>query len=190
MNRFVIALGAAFALAHPFSAQAVQLADGKSYFVAAPRLLNAATTQNGVYLWGATYYFTLSLPENAGEGLQAVSFTQQEGVDTLRYHLNETSAFIGTRSEAGANLPLKSVTAEPGTRTVTVTFDPPVKPGQTITIGLRPVVNPSSGGVYLFGVTAFPEGEKPHGQFLGFGRLHFYDRFNSLPFPGFLGLFR
>lgn len=30
-------------------------------------------------------------------------------------------------------------------------------------------------GVYLFGVTAFPAGEKSHGQFIGFGRLHFYN---------------
>lgn len=189
MKRFAIALGAAIALSPAFPAKAVQLADGTTYFVAPPRLLSAVTTQSGTYVWGATYYFTLNLPENAGEPLQTVTFTQQEGIDTLRYNLDETRAFIGPRSEARANLALKRVTSDLQTRTLTVTFDPPVTPGQTITIGLRPMVNPSSGGVYLFGVTAFPRGEKAHGQFLGFGRLHFYDGINSGPFPGFYGLF-
>jgi len=54
-----------------------------------------------------------------------------------------------------------------------VTFDPPVTPGKR-SIGLRPVRNLRFSGVYLFGVTAYPVGEKSHGQFLGFGRLHFY----------------
>ncbi|HEY9294790.1 MAG TPA: DUF2808 domain-containing protein [Phormidium sp.] len=45
-------------------------------------------------------------------------------------------------------------------------------------MALDPVRNPCFSGVYLFGVTAFPQGEKAHGQFLGFGRFHFYDRRN------------
>lgn len=52
-------------------------------------------------------------------------------------------------------------------QTVILNFDPPVTPGQTITIGLRPVQNPWISGVYLFGVTANPRGEKSHGQFRG-----------------------
>jgi len=36
------------------------------------------------------------------------------------------------------------------------------------------VRNPCYGGAYLFGLTAFPQGEVPHGQFLGYGRIHFY----------------
>ncbi len=49
-----------------------------------------------------------------------------------------------------------------------------MSPGTKITIGLKAQQNPQRGGVYLFGVTAFAIGEKPHGQFLGFGRLQFY----------------
>jgi Protein of unknown function (DUF2808) len=56
-----------------------------------------------------------------------------------------------------------------------VQFNPPVQPGRKVTIALSPQRNPAYSGVYLFGVTAFPTGEKSHGQFLGFGRLHFYD---------------
>ena len=85
---------------------------------------------------------------------------------------------MGTRDRKGTKLKLGEVTREKDTKTVLVTFDPPVPPGKTITIGLRPVKNPMFSGIYLFGVTAFPQGEKSHGQFLGFGRLHFYDSRN------------
>jgi hypothetical protein len=74
---------------------------------------------------------------------------------------------------------LSEVIDDRKTRMVSVTFDPPIAPGQTVTVGLRPVRNPNVGGVYLFGVTAFPAGEKVHGQFLGFGRLQFYEARDS-----------
>ncbi|MDZ4877634.1 MAG: hypothetical protein CLLPBCKN_007069 [Chroococcidiopsis cubana SAG 39.79] len=56
-----------------------------------------------------------------------------------------------------------------------IAFDPPVSPGTTVTVALRAESNPD-GGIYLFGVTAFPAREKSSGQFLGYGRLHFGSR--------------
>lgn len=152
---------------------AVQLADGTVYFVQPPRLVGATTTFNEADVWGATYYFTLSVPDNAGEPLQRVTIAQREGVENIRYNLKDTQAFEGTRRNPGARLPLGTVTKDQNTETISVTFDPPVSPGKTVTIALYPWRNPP-GGVYLFGVTAFPPGEKVHGQFLGFGRIHFY----------------
>lgn len=154
--------------------QAVQLRDGTVYFVQPPSLVSATTTYKGVNVWGATYYFTISLPENAGEPLQRVTITQREGAENIRYDLDNTRAFVGTSDRKGSRLTLGAVTRTRETRTVSVNFDPPVTPGQTVTIALRPVKNPSFSGVYLLGVTAFPVGEKSHGQFLGFGRLQFY----------------
>lgn len=156
-------------------ASAVRLADGTVYFVQPPSLLSATTTFNHVYVWGATYYFTLNLPENAGEPLQQVSITQQEGVDDIEFKLKESSAFEGTRPHKGEKITIKAIRKEDERRTIIINFDPPVSPGKNITIALNPVRNPRFDGVYLFGVTAFPSGEKSHGQFLGFGRLHFYD---------------
>lgn len=157
------------------SIQAVTLADGTVYFVQPPRLLKASTTQSATSAWSATHYFTLDVPENAGEPLQRVTIAQREGVDVLRYDVEDSRAFIGQPRGKRQAVSLGEVTADRKTRTVSVTFDPPIAPGQTVTIGLRPVRNPNIGGVYLFGVTAFPAGEKAHGQFLGFGRLHFYE---------------
>ncbi|MBW4632921.1 MAG: DUF2808 domain-containing protein [Iphinoe sp. HA4291-MV1] len=165
--------------------QAVQLRDGKVYFVQPPQLVNAVTTYKDTYVWGATYYFTISLPENAGEPLQQITINQREGVDRVRFDLKDTSAFEGTSSNKGQKLALKDVTSDRAersaftgdrkTKTLSLTFDPPVSPGRIVTIALKPVQNPTVAGVYLFGVTAFPAGEQAHGQFLGYGRLQFYN---------------
>ena len=103
-----------------------------------------------------------------------MTINQRQGGDNIRYDLEDTRAFEGTRRDRGERIKLGEVTRDRKTRTVTLNFNPPIPPGRAVTIGLRPVKNPMSSGVYLFGVTAFPAGEKPHGQFIGFGRLHFY----------------
>jgi Protein of unknown function (DUF2808) len=195
--------------------QAVKLQDGTVYFIQPPRLVETATTYNDVGAWSATYYFTVSLPENAAEPLQQITINQHEGVDYIRFDLKNSFAFEGTRSRKGQRVGLKDATSDgrslrslreaPPTRslsvrrrpafptepfgngdgvppagsdrktqTVSLIFDPPISPGRTITIGLKPWQNPTVEGVYLFGVTAFPAGEKAHSQFLGFGRLQFY----------------
>lgn len=174
-----LAISAGMGGAIATSGRAVELENGTVYFVQPPRLVEATTTQNGTYSWGATYYFTLSVPENAGEPLQSITIHQQDGVDILRFDLDESRAFEGTRKERGQLVNIGEINADRKARTVSLTFDPPVAPGKLVTVGLSPVRNPNTGGVYLFGVTAFPSGEKAHGQFLGYGRLHFYDSNDS-----------
>lgn len=149
----------------------VQLANGTVSFVQPPRLVAATTSSNTDV--EATYYFTINLPPTADEPLQSVTFFQVEGTEQIRFIQEDSFAFEGTRNHRGPKLALKSVN-DPKTPTVTVTFDPPVPPGKTVTIGLRPLHNPSYDGVYLLGVSAFPPGERATGQFLGYGRLQFY----------------
>lgn len=91
-------------------AQAIQLRDGTVYFVQPPDLVEATTTFNSVNVWGATYYFTINVPENAGEPLQRVAITQREGTDNIRFDLEDSRAFVGTRSHKGARLTLGSIT--------------------------------------------------------------------------------
>lgn len=158
------------------SAHAIQVQDGTVWFEKSPRLVATTTTFNNAYVWGATYYFTLSLPENAGEPLQRVTITQIEGLDNIRYQLEDSYAFEGRRRDKGKKLTLGEVTRNRDNREVSVTFDPPVPPGKTVTIALRPVRNPFDDGIYLFGVKAFPAGEKAYGLNLGVGRLQFYRR--------------
>ncbi len=40
---------------------------------------------------------------------------------------------------------------------------------------VKPKRNPQTVGVYLFGVTVYPEGEDSLGIYLGPGRLHIHD---------------
>ncbi len=181
IRRFALSIGAVSlavvgAIATPHSpSQAVQLSDGTVFFIAPPRFVGASSTNNSVNAWSVTYYFTLNHLENAGEPLQRVTIVQDEGTDTVRFSPKEIEAFEGTRDRLGSKLSLGEVTTDRKSRTVTVNFNPPVPPGKTVTIALSPDRNPLYGGVYLFGVTAFPPGEKTHGQFLGFGRLNFYE---------------
>lgn len=174
-------LGLTIAIAPP--AAAVRLANGTVSFVQSPRLLAATTPHTDTRVGRQVYYFTIDLPSTAGEPLQSVTFFQVQGTTPVLFAQENSFAFEGTRDRRGPKLTLKPEKTNPKTTDITVTFDPPVPPGKTVTIGLRPANNPSFGGVYLFGVSAFPSGERAVGQFLGYGRLQFYQDGSQLPRP-------
>jgi Protein of unknown function (DUF2808) len=159
-----------------FAATAVTLRDGKTYFSKPPRLTSSTTTQDGSYIWGASYYFTIAIPEKAGEPLAKLVITQETGQGQPQFNPKEVEIFEGTRKKQGDRLKLQSIAITENPVTITAVFDPPIPPGKTVTLRLYPVRNPEVGGAYLYGVTAFPAGEQPHGQFLGFGRIRIVDR--------------
>ncbi|MGK7938007.1 MAG: DUF2808 domain-containing protein [Xenococcaceae cyanobacterium] len=147
---------------------------GRVAFDKSPLLRNAVTTLSGVRVWGAKYYFTVELPEDAGEPLQKVVIAQRQGADDIIFRLDKTTAYNGTHRRKEGVLTLQSVSQDEETKAITIIFAAPIPPGTTFTVGLRPRRNPDFGGVYLFGVTAFPSGENPYGLYLGAGRLQFY----------------
>ena len=157
------------------AAHSLQLADGTIFFAKSPRLLNVTASYQSVNIPAAKYYFTLELPENAGEPLQKITIKQRRGVEVVNFRLEETLAFTGEYRHRGENLTLDSVSQDEANNNISVAFDPPIQPGTTFTVGLKTRRNPRYSGVYLFGVTAFPVGVKPYGLYLGVGRLHFYD---------------
>ena len=157
------------------SAQAVQLSSGATYFVQPPRLEGAVATQKATRFWGSRYYFTLTLPANAGEPLQKVVISPQEAPDRVQFNLDQTEAFEGTYDREGTKLPHQTVTQDAKTQALTITFAPAIAAGKTVTIGLYANRNPDAGGIYLYGVTAFPSGDQAVGQFLGYGRIPIYD---------------
>lgn len=163
-------------LSHTVPAAAVGLPDGTVAFVSPPQLTAASATRNGASERNATYYLTLDLPAEASVGLQSLTIRLAEGREPLlRFKLDATTAFEGTRSDRGATLPLAGVTEDLESQTVTVQFDPAVSPGRTLTLALRPNRNPRVGGVYLFEVTAYPAGEQVRPYFAGYARLQFYE---------------
>lgn len=155
-------------------ARAVQLQDGTTYFVGVPQLVEAVTTSTAADTWSPTYYFTIKLPDNAGEPLESITIAQSEGVDSVHFLPDQVTAFVGTRRSPGDKIPLSNVQVNNKDGSLTLHFSPSIPPGQTLTLEVVPAQNPSIEGVYLFSLTAFPQGEKPHGQFLGYGRFNIY----------------
>ena len=159
--------------------RAVRLADGTVAFAKPPQLLDAITTFRAVRARGAKYYFTLSLPQTAEESLQKITVNLRQGADDINYRLDKTIAAVGKARNRTEPIAIESTTFDAETETVTVTFARPIAPGTTFTVGLRPQQNPDFGGTYLFGITAFPAGEKSLGIYLGAARLQFDDSSDS-----------
>jgi hypothetical protein len=154
------------------SSQGVQFPDGRVAFESAVLLLDAHTTFSGVRVGQAIYYFDLELPNDVGESLQKVVIKQRTGGDEIKFEPENTKAYLGDHNDKQEQLDI-TTNYDETTGAVTVRFNQPVAPGNKLTIGLKPQRNPDLAGVYLFGVTAFPSGEKPLGLYLGAGRLNF-----------------
>ncbi len=153
--------------------------EGQTFFSEPPQLTRVATSQTGAYT-PSTYEFTLTVPKNAGQPLKAVTIAQATNVEAVKFDVSSSKAFVGDRLTASSEVRLASVGGEqpanPGE--VTIVFDQPVQPGNTVTVALAVQRNPSWGGVYEFGITAYPDGENGLGQFLGYGRINFYGNSN------------
>ena len=155
------------------TANAVQLADGTVAFAKPPTLIDASTTFRAVRFRGAKYYFTLALPAESDEPLQKITVNLRQGGDDIDYRVDKTIAAVGTARDKAEDIAIAETTFDQETETVTVVLAQPVAPGTTFTVGLVPKRNPDTDGTYLFGVTAFPAGEKSQGIYLGAGRLQF-----------------
>lgn len=156
---------------------ALQGSDGTIYFAQVPRLINASATRKRANATGSTLKFTVTVPAEAGEPLAQIDLTQDQNFEALRIPPDRISATLGSEwSLEAPKLPIQ--VQVPSTRErqpIQVSFDPPIAPGNTVTLGLRPPRTPRSSGVYQFGVVALPAGQKPHDYFLGYGRITFFD---------------
>ena len=152
---------------------------GQTFFNHSPMLIRVASSQMGANI-PSTYKFTLTVPPDAGQPLKAVTVTQAENAETIKFDIRNSKAYIGRQLTADSEIRLASgggdQSAKPGE--AAIVFDQPVLPGNTVTIALSAQKNPVGGGIYLFGVTAYPDGENGLGQFLGYGRIDFYGNSN------------
>ena len=169
-----LAMGVAIATTASL-ARSVQLRDGTTHFVQVPQLGEVYAVYDDIRVPNVAYYFTVTVPADAGEPLQRLTIAQQ-GFDQIRYKLPRTWAYANQQRQHRLSLSDVSVDRQ---GTLSVQFEPVVPPGTTVTVGVRSRHNPDTGGVYLFGVTAFPQGEKAYGQFLGYGRITFFDSNDS-----------
>ncbi|MCL6433034.1 MAG: DUF2808 domain-containing protein [Leptolyngbyaceae cyanobacterium HOT.MB2.61] len=158
------------------SATAGQLQDGRFYFDHAPRLVRTVSTLPATHQ-PSTYQFTVKVPEDAGANLHALRITQDPNANQVNFDVNRSSAFLGDSLAGGPAVSLANVggTMPTDSNEVMVVFAPPISPGQTVTVELQTDANPDSSGIYLFGVTAFPQGQNSPGIPLGHGRVNVYD---------------
>ncbi len=148
-------------------------------FRKAPRLLDIYATFNAVRMRSARYYFDITIPEDAGAPLQKVEIELRKGQKKIYYRLEKTVAYLGTHRRKGNQLALATTMRDEETGIITVEFANPLPPGSTFTVGLKPKRNPDYSGVYVFGVTAFPQGENSYGLYLGSRSIHFYSGYDG-----------
>jgi hypothetical protein len=153
---------------------AAELRGGIRFFSRPPQLLESSTTFNGVSIPAAKYYFTIALPDGAGNPLGKVVFQSQDSPDPIDFELEKTEAFIGDRQQRGRQIPLNPTEFNRESGQLTVNFATPIAPGETVTIRLKPVKNPDVPGVYQFRLFAFPAGAKAQSMDLGIARFQFY----------------
>ena len=156
------------------SANAFDLGGGRTSFERAPILTRTAASFSSANS-PSTYQFTIEVPEDAGEALKAVTISPKKNAEKINFDVSKSKAFIGDSFAGGTDLSLANIGGSQinDSNEVTFVFDEPIEPGNTVTVSLKAKRNPRGAGVYLFGVTAFPEGENSPGLYLGSGRFHF-----------------
>jgi Protein of unknown function (DUF2808) len=144
--------------------------------VEAPRLLKVS----GIHLepsGAGTFYFTVYVPASYGKSLEAIRISQvPEGDRLINLDAKQSKVVIGQRVASNSEvIPLSGIGGPEDEKTgaLTLAFAQPVMPGTTFTVAVEADRNPIYGGIYQFGVTAYPVGDSTTGQYLGTGRVTF-----------------
>ncbi len=94
--------------------QALEL-NGQTWFTRPPWKVDFTNYYAYVGQTGATYYFTLTLPEEAGAGLGGLVIQQTRGVDrNFQFAPERTKAFVGRPRREGASIPVQAQFDENG----------------------------------------------------------------------------
>jgi Protein of unknown function (DUF2808) len=133
-------------------------------FDQAPRLSQVAIANQKAY-------FTVTIPENAGEGLAKLSFSDRDQEGTrLPFNLEKTEVLLGARASGRAIN--NGVAWVDETGVVWVSFNPVLPPGTTFTVVLEMAEN-APPGLRNYGIAAYPEAENSVPAFVGDGSLTF-----------------
>jgi hypothetical protein len=172
----ILIAGSVLPSAFPNSPAASEMNSYSLKKVEAPRLLKVSAIHLGQADAG-TFYFTISVPTSYGKSLEAVRISQiPEGDRRINFDANQSKVVLGQRvTRTSQGIPLSAIGGPEDEQTgaLTLAFAQPVLPGTTFTVAVEAVRNPTSGGIYQFGVTAYPVGEGTTGQYLGTGRVTF-----------------
>ena len=150
---------------------ATPIGNGQHAFDRVPRVVRLTSNLLQTNQSGDTYQLVITVPENAGAPLQAIRIAQPNNQEAIVFQPDKTRIFA---SNPATEIPQVNVGGTGNTHDLLIVLHHPVQPGQTVTLDLKPERNPSQGGVYLLGITAYPSGENSPGLFLGYSRLTFY----------------
>jgi len=154
--------------------QALEL-EGQTWFTRPPWKVTFTNYYAYVGQTAAVYYFTLTLPEQAGAGLGGLVIQQTRGIDrSFQFAPGRTQAFLGRPRREGASIPVQAQ-FDQNERRITVQFLQPPQPGQTVTVALKPWNNPFQSDTYMFSVQALPAGPNPVPASLGFATMPIFD---------------
>jgi len=158
--------------------RAVEL-QGQTWFMKPPWKVDFRNYYWYVMQTGGEYYFTLTLPEQAGVGLGGLRIQQTRGVDRqFPLAAERTRAFLGLPRREGPSIPVEA-RFDNQRRLYDLRFPQPPQPGETITVALRPWYNPTQADTYMFSVQAMPAGPNPVPASLGFATMPIY---SAVPF--------
>ena len=154
--------------------QAMEL-EGQTWFTRPPWKVTFTNYYAYVGQTAAVYYFTVTLPEQAGAGLGGLVIQQTRGVDrSFQFAPGRTQAFLGLPRREGASIPVQAQ-FDQNERRITEQFLQPPQPGQTVTVALKPWNNPFQSDTYMFSVQAVPAGPNPVPASLGFATMPIFD---------------
>ena len=148
-----------------------------------------ATSEEGWMVEREAYYSALSRltgatdvaheptdhdPSNRNPTMHLESIIEQLFQHLVSGDRRRTRAFVGRPRREGAAIPVEA-SFDQATRTMTVRFPQPPQPGQTVTLALLPVNNPTWADTYMFSVQALPAGPNPVPASLGFATMPIYN---------------
>lgn len=155
-------------------ARAVEM-QGQSWFSTPPWQVIFTNYYSDVNQVGGEYYFTVTLPEAAGVGLGGLTITQTRGVDrSFYFDLAASRAFLGRPRHGGAAVPVQ-VRFDGDQRRFQISFPEPLQPGSTVTLALKPWMNPTQADTYMFAVEDLPAGPNPAPAPLGYAIMPIYN---------------
>ncbi len=183
---FASTLGLAL-LASGVPAGAIQFANGESAFNHIPRLVGYSLTDSTLDA-RATYNVRVEVPANSDIGLGRVIIGLANPGNPGSLLPVPSPVDVMAVEKGGAQMMPVKVTVSSGSGVrferaitpaaaqldgaqLTVTFDKPIAPGSTVNVEWT-TRSPRDSGTYLFDVVAFPAGDAPRGQFLGFARVN------------------
>lgn len=143
-----------------------------SFFRTSPRLVRSHSTftfPNAI----STYIFEIEIPKDAENSLHKVIINQQINTETINFFPENIRASIMGNNYQNQPVNVETTINIVGDKNeIIIKLEPSIPAGNRVKLEVK-ARNPLYGGIYQFGVTAYPQGENSRSLYLGIARFHF-----------------